>query len=88
MRCSQIDLHGLNEQEATGEILMALFDFKTQNIYDELTIITGVGTGYLMVVAEDLLSQDNQVTYQVFSGKIIVYKNYDNYDEDDFKIEF
>ncbi len=50
-----VDLHGLNEEEAVQDIEMALLSFEMNKYEDELEIITGIGTGRIKAVLEDIL---------------------------------
>lgn len=81
----KIDLHGLNSEEATIEIMGALLSFDMS--YDnELEIISGKGQGVMLLLTQKILDEE-QRDYLVKEGRIIVYKNNENYDSLDFDFD-
>ncbi|WP_022935028.1 Smr/MutS family protein [Mesomycoplasma moatsii] len=67
-----IDLHGLTVEEATREILVSLLNLDTSYDY-ELIIITGKGTGTLMMATLKILDEEGRV-YHKEDGRVIVFK--------------
>lgn len=76
-----IDLHGLNVEEATAVLMNALFSFSSSFDY-KLEIITGKGEGILKMTVLNILD-DEGYEYKSEEGRVIVYKSEDE-DEDDF----
>lgn len=67
-----IDLHGLTVEETTRVVLISLLNFDTSHDY-ELTIITGKGTGVLMMATLNILDEERRI-YRKEEGRIIVFK--------------
>ncbi|MGY6171767.1 hypothetical protein ACW95P_00270 [Candidatus Mycoplasma pogonae] len=72
----EVDLHGLNESEAYGPILNALFELKNNPELDRVIFITGIGERVLKNVLETILDDESFNWYQENNnpGKYIVIK--------------
>ncbi|WP_029512502.1 Smr/MutS family protein [Mycoplasmopsis iners] len=82
----EIDLHGMNQEQAVAAIETALLSAQNQKNL-KMTIITGKGTGALKTVLEEALKQHN-LTYSTSNngGMYEIQFSQNGYKIDDFNI--
>ncbi|TPE58107.1 hypothetical protein FJO69_00395 [[Mycoplasma] falconis] len=71
----EIDLHGMDTNQATAYLLGALFEFNEDRFNQYMDIIVGVGSGAMKFVTEQLLEEEGYpYKYLTSNGsKIRVY---------------
>lgn len=55
----ELDLHGLNVEEATIQILTTLFSFDNDEFSYELTVITGHGTSAMKITLLNIIDEES-----------------------------
>lgn len=55
----ELDLHGLNVEEATIQILTTLFSFDNDEFSYELTVITGNGTSAMKITLLNIIDEES-----------------------------
>ncbi|MHA0272889.1 Smr/MutS family protein [Mycoplasma sp. 48589B] len=71
-----VDLHGLNSEEAMIEVVKHIYDLKRNKI-DSVLFITGNGTGTLKAVLESFLVK-NKIDYELRNDGAAYYLDSDN----------
>lgn len=77
----EIDLHGLNVEEATSKIEMALFSFEMNETNNEIIFITGKGSGTINLTFLEIIDNYGNFNYYKLNNRdaYVVTKNINKY---------